>query len=75
MIKKVGYKQVKVDKIDKETSYIINLNDEIIYCRDCKWWKDSDGKYKRGAGAESKCLMNTKVVYEGNGYCYMAERG
>ena len=72
MIKKVGMGECNVDKIDKEAPYIMNLNDEIIYCRDCKWWKDSDGVYKRGI--ESKCPMNTKIVYEGNGYCYMAER-
>ena len=40
------------------------------YCKDCKWWKDSDGVYRRGIGAESKCLMNTKVVRDGLGYCY-----
>ena len=44
---------------------------EIRHCRDCKWWKDSDGVYRRGAGAESQCPMNRKEVYEGNGYCYM----
>lgn len=45
----------------------------IIYCKDCKWWKESDGTYKRGLGAESKCPMNTETVYKGEGYCYMAE--
>ena len=40
-------------------------------CKDCKWWKDSDGKYRRGCGAESKCPINTHVVYCGEGYCYM----
>lgn len=47
---------------------------EIIYCRDCKHWKDSDGVYRRGVNAESECPINTKIVYEGNGYCYKAER-
>jgi hypothetical protein len=42
-------------------------------CRDCKWWKDSDGEYRRGCGAESKCPINTKTVYLGNGYCYKFE--
>ena len=43
------------------------------HCRDCKWWKDSDGAYRRGVGAESQCPINRKEVYEGNGYCYMFE--
>ena len=42
-------------------------------CKDCKWWKDSDGSFRRGCMAESKCPINTKTVYEGNGYCYMFE--
>lgn len=40
-------------------------------CKDCKWWKDSDGKFRRGCGAESPCPINTHVVYCGEGYCYM----
>lgn len=40
-------------------------------CKNCKWWKDSDGKYRRGCGAESQCHINTDVVYRGEGYCYM----
>lgn len=42
-------------------------------CKDCKWWKDSDGKYRRGCGAESKCPINTTTVYCGEGYCYLYE--
>ena len=38
------------------------------HCKDCKWWKDSDGTYCRGVHAESKCPINRKEVYEGNGY-------
>ena len=45
----------------------------IGYCKNCKWWKDSDGKYRRGIRAESECLLNTDVVYYGLGYCYMFE--
>ena len=41
------------------------------HCKDCKWWKDSDGKYRRGCGAESQCPINTHTVYCGEGYCYM----
>lgn len=40
------------------------------HCRDCKWWKDSDGVYRRGVGAESQCPINCREVYEGNGYCF-----
>jgi len=42
-------------------------------CKDCKWWKDSDGAYRRGVGAESRCPINHEEVYMGNGYCYMFE--
>lgn len=47
---------------------------EIIRCKDCKYWKDSDGVYRRGFDAESKCPLNLKEVYEGTFYCGMAER-
>ena len=42
-------------------------------CKDCKWWKDSDGLYRRGSHAESQCPINRREVLEGNGYCYMFE--
>ena len=42
-------------------------------CKDCKWWKDNDGVYRRGIEAESQCPINRKEVFEGNGYCYMFE--
>ena len=42
-------------------------------CKNCKWWKDSDGEYRRGCGAESKCPINRREVFEGNGYCYLYE--
>ena len=47
---------------------------KIIRCKDCKYWKDSDGVYRRGFDAESKCPLNLKEVYEGTFYCGMAER-
>lgn len=43
------------------------------HCKDCKWWKDSDGVYRRGVGAESKCPINNVSVNHGLGYCYMFE--
>ena len=43
---------------------------------ECKHWKDSDGVYRRGIGAENKCPINIKEVYEGNFYCkWFEERG
>ena len=46
---------------------------KVGHCKDCKWWKDSDGAFRRGIGAESQCPLNREEVYEGNGYCYMFE--
>lgn len=46
---------------------------KIGHCKDCKWWKDSDGFYRRGSHAESQCPINRREVFEGNGYCYMFE--
>lgn len=45
----------------------------VGHCKDCKWWKDTDGVYRRGIDAESQCPINRREVYEGNGYCYMFE--
>ena len=49
------------------------LKQELKKCKDCKWWKDSDGVFRRGIEAESQCPMNRIEVFEGNGYCYMFE--
>ena len=57
----------------REEESITSQEPKIRYCKDCKWWKDSDGSFRRGIGAESKCHLNTDVVYEGLGYCYMFE--
>lgn len=51
-----------------------SVQPEIIRCKECKYWKDSDGVYRRGFDAESKCPLNLKKVYEGTFYCGMAER-
>ena len=51
-----------------------SVQSEIIRCKDCKYWKDGDGVYRRGLDAESKCPLNLKEVYEGTFYCGMAER-
>ena len=47
---------------------------EIIRCKDCKHWKDSDGVYRRGSDADSKCPINLKEVYDGTFYCGKAEK-
>lgn len=48
-----------------------SVTPQVPKCKDCKWWKDSDGEYRRGCRAESKCPINTHEVYCGKGYCYM----
>lgn len=63
------YKMVE----DMKTLPSVTPKEKIGYCKDCKWWKDNDGVYRRGVGAESKCPINRKEVYEGNGYCFMFE--
>lgn len=47
---------------------------EIVTCMDCKHWKDSDGVYRRGIGAESKCPINNSKVFEGTFFCADGER-
>ena len=42
-------------------------------CKDCRWWKDSDGIYRRGIEAESICPINSKKVFDGDGICSMFE--
>lgn len=43
-------------------------------CKDCKHWKDSDGVYHRGIGAESKCPVNNSRVFEGTFCCAAFEK-
>lgn len=51
----------------------VRPQEQTGHCKDCKWWKDSDGAFRRGVRAESQCPINREEVYEGNGYCYMFE--
>ena len=51
----------------------VNPKPKTGHCKDCKWWKDSDGVYRRGVRAESKCPINNVSVNHGLGYCYMFE--
>ena len=57
----------------KELPSITPQEPKTWHCKDCKWWKDSDGVYRRGVGAESQCPINRREVFEGNGYCYLYE--
>ena len=50
------------------------IQPEIVRCKDCKHWKDSDGVFRRGIGVESKCPLNLHQVYEGTFYCGLGER-
>ena len=52
---------------------LLEQEPKIGHCKDCKWWKDSDGMFRRGCNAESQCPMNRIEVYEGTGYCFMFE--
>ena len=47
------------------------LEEKTGRCKDCKWWRESDGTYRRDVCAESICPINNKQVYDGNGYCCM----
>lgn len=50
------------------------IQPDIVRCKDCKHWKDSDGVFRRGTGVESKCPLNLHQVYEGTFFCGLAER-
>ncbi len=60
---------VNVEDIEDLSS--VTPKPKIGHCKDCKWWRDSDGVYRRGINAESQCPINGSQVFEGNGYCYM----
>lgn len=59
--------------IDSNTIETLEQDPIKGYCKDCKWWKDKDGVYRRGIGTESKCPINRIEVMEGRGYCFMFE--
>lgn len=63
-------RSVKSDVDMSKIADTIKALEQYPRCKDCKWWKDSDGKYRRGCGAESQCPINTHAVYSGEGYCY-----
>lgn len=69
----IGYGTYKPEVLSRylRDYFMPSVTSQEPRCKECKWWKDSDGKYRRGVGAESQCPMNTHTVYCGNGYCYM----
>ena len=74
-----AYYLESADKCKQMIEYLRELQEhrkapEIIFCHECRHWKDSDGVYRRGIGAESKCTVNSRQVYEGTFFCGMAER-
>lgn len=68
----VHYERVVYENVIKDLPSVTPAP-KMGRCKDCKWWKDSDGVYRRGVGAESQCPINRREVLEGNGYCYMFE--
>lgn len=57
---------LKVEPISEEPERC-NLN--VVYCKNCKWWKDNARR-----GVESIiCPINRSEVLKGDGYCYMYE--
>ena len=63
----------KVVEANRMAIKALEQESKIGHCKDCRWWKDKDGIYRRGIDAESKCSINRKEVFDGNGYCYMFE--
>ena len=63
--------QIRMDRLLNALQGKDVSNLTIIFgtCKDCKHWKDSDGVYRRGIGAESKCPVNNSRVFEGTFYC------
>ena len=73
-------KCASIDSYDTERKAVRAWNKRVSIpseeqkkCKDCKWWRDSDGAYRRGVKAESICPINTISVANGWGYCYMFE--
>jgi hypothetical protein len=69
-----GFNQDHLDRATFAIKQLSPIQPEIIRCKDCKHWKDSDGVFRRGTGAESKCPLNLHQVYEGTFFCGLAER-
>ena len=77
-IKAMEALDMAINSLKTDEAYQLEYEDrdcvEVIRCKNCKWWKDSDGAYRRGCNAESKCPISHIEVYEGNGYCFLGER-
>ena len=73
-IAEIKYDEDKLKElVDKAVLTVTPQEPRKGHCKDCKWWKDSDGAYRRGVRAESQCPINRREVFEGNGYCYLFE--
>ena len=71
-----SYDSIGVDKVRSYLRALPSVTPQEPkkgHCKDCKWWKDNNGTYRRGVKAESQCPINRKEVYEGNGYCFLYE--
>ena len=76
LLKAQGEKDVSIKWLEEYINSLPSVTPQepkTGHCKDCKWWKDSDGAFRRGIGAESQCPMNRIEVYEWNGYCFMFE--
>lgn len=68
-----------LNKLSNDIEYMKKIlsdstdNEGIGHCKNCKWWKDDDGLYRRGVDAGSICPINRSEVFKGDGYCYMYE--
>ena len=69
-----GYDTMMMYEIQDTIENLPPIQPDIVRCKDCKHWKDSDGVFRRGTGAESKCPLNLHQVYEGTFFCGLAER-
>jgi len=65
----------KYENLEQPVSTLPSVNPQpkTGHCKDCKWWKDSDGVYRRGIGAESICPINREEVWKGEAYCFLYE--
>ena len=66
---KVGLLKKVMLRIYQDISRMINQ----LFIVEIASGGEKDGTYNRGIHAESKCPLNTKEVFDGNAYCYMAE--
>lgn len=66
-------KVIALDAVKNIVNDLPTVTPQEPTCKECAYWKDSDGVYRRGVEAEKEnlCPINTHTVYCGEGYCYM----